>query len=112
MQNRSKADYFNKHLFIRVLCHELGAPAEETPAFTSSMTSEPEQMGGFASSKGEYERTLNGGSPNSDSLKHKGHSPLLPRHRTDTIRSDSQLAKLIRGEAEVSNLIYLFESKK
>lgn len=28
-QTRSKADYYNKHLFLRILCHELGDPDAE-----------------------------------------------------------------------------------
>ncbi|KAJ3722353.1 magnesium transporter [Lentinula raphanica] len=45
-QTRSKVDYYNKHLFLRILCHELGDPdAEpktvESAAFGSTLTGGP-----------------------------------------------------------------------
>src|ERR1700750_1154517 len=45
-QTRSKVDYYAKHLFLRILCHELGDPdAEpkslESAAFGSTSTAVP-----------------------------------------------------------------------
>ncbi|KAG6841577.1 hypothetical protein C0991_009612 [Blastosporella zonata] len=45
-QNRSKADYFSKHLFLRILCHELGSDDEslgstESAAVGSTLTDVP-----------------------------------------------------------------------
>ncbi|KAG6887621.1 hypothetical protein C0992_011444 [Termitomyces sp. T32_za158] len=37
-QTRSKADYYNRHLFLRVLCHVLGQEDETAAARTDSMT--------------------------------------------------------------------------
>ncbi|TFK60816.1 hypothetical protein BDN72DRAFT_828680 [Pluteus cervinus] len=84
-QNRSKADYFSKHLFIRVLCHELGdvqnIPAHQTAAFGSTLTdaprsSSPEAMDTIP--EGKDERTSYS---SSESTKKKG--PLLPHSRRD-----------------------------
>lgn len=46
---RSKADYFTRHLFLRVLCHELGAPEPLIDPTAQAMTdlarsSSPEPM--------------------------------------------------------------------
>jgi len=47
-QNRSKADYYSKHLFLRVLCHELGKggePASSEPAaYGSTLTGVPRSI--------------------------------------------------------------------
>lgn len=46
-QTRSKADYYSKHLFLRVMAHELGDPNEppeptnNSPAFGSTLTDLP-----------------------------------------------------------------------
>ncbi|GLB43551.1 putative corA-like Mg2+ transporter protein [Lyophyllum shimeji] len=46
-QNRSKADYYPKHLFLRVLCHELGngdagaGAGSESAAYGSTLTDAP-----------------------------------------------------------------------
>ncbi|KAJ3782239.1 magnesium transporter [Lentinula aff. detonsa] len=45
-QTRSKVDYYNKHLFLRILCHELGDPngepkTVESAAYGSTLTDGP-----------------------------------------------------------------------
>jgi len=38
-QNRSKADYYSKHLFLRVLCHELAKGEQPGSSHSSHLTS-------------------------------------------------------------------------
>ncbi|KAE9383557.1 hypothetical protein BT96DRAFT_869178 [Gymnopus androsaceus JB14] len=85
-QTRSKADYYNKHLFLRILCHELGDPdAEpkhvESAAIGSTLTEGPRSSSPLPFEDGEgYEllenddKTLFGSLPNSakSTLKTRG----------------------------------------
>lgn len=75
-QTRSKADYYNKHLFLRILCHELGdpdaEPKTESAAFGSTLTDAPRSSSPLPFEDGEgYEmmekddKTLFGSFPNS-----------------------------------------------
>ena len=88
-QNRSKADYFSRHLFIRVLCHELGEvqniPAHQTAAFGSTLTdaprsSSPEPMDTVPEDKEEARTSF---SSSSGSSKNRKKGPLLPHSRRD-----------------------------
>nr|GAT55268.1 magnesium -like protein [Mycena chlorophos] len=94
-QTRSKADYYNQHLFLRVLCHELAtgdeptassmvegstltdAPRSESPApFTEAdQEMEMRDLGEF----GDDDKTLYG---NSTRRSKKG-GPILPTSRSD-----------------------------
>jgi hypothetical protein len=77
---RSKADYYHKHLFLRVLCHALAdeneftverdAPVTDLPRSSSPGPMSMEDERGFNNvvdeSEGDEERTMFGGSaPNS-----------------------------------------------
>jgi hypothetical protein len=90
-QNRSKADYYSKHLFLRILCHELGNPDEpygESAALGSTLTELPrsdspvpyddddlemQELG--KNDFGDDEKTLHGNSTRK--------RPLLPTTRSD-----------------------------
>ncbi|KAJ7510487.1 magnesium transporter [Mycena galericulata] len=95
-QTRSKTDYYSKHLFLRILCHELGDPDEpftSPPAQGSTLTDLPRsdsptpftdndaemEMREFGHGDfGEDEKTLRG----TRSTRRKKR-PLLPTSRTD-----------------------------
>ncbi|KAF8971808.1 magnesium transporter [Flammula alnicola] len=96
-RNRSKADYYTKHLFLRVLCHELVEDDQiffnASGSFTNAPRStSPEPM---STSEAELDEKLNesddaikyGGTPNSGSsiTKRKvfGRNPILPTSRSD-----------------------------
>ncbi|KAJ3865714.1 magnesium transporter [Lentinula novae-zelandiae] len=86
-QTRSKADYYNKHLFLRILCHELGDPdAEpktvESAALGSTLTDAPRSSSPLPFEDGEgYEMLEKNdkawfgnsfGSRKSSTLRHRG----------------------------------------
>lgn len=85
-QTRSKADYYNKHLFLRILCHELGDPDAEpksvdSAALGSTLTDGPRSSSPLPFEDGEgYEmlekddKTLAGSSPSSrmSTLRYRG----------------------------------------
>ncbi|KAJ7760740.1 magnesium transporter [Mycena maculata] len=96
-QTRSKADYYMKHLFLRILCHELDEADEPfattSPAQGSTLTDLPRsdsptpftdndaemEMREFGNgSFGDDEKTLQG----TKSTRRKGR-PLLPTSRSD-----------------------------
>ncbi|KAJ7841367.1 magnesium transporter [Mycena olivaceomarginata] len=96
-QNRSKADYYTKHLFLRILCHELSdsdEPFLSSAAMGSTLTDLPrsESPTPFTDTdadlelremgKGDFgddEKTLRG----TGSRRRKGQGPLLPTSRSD-----------------------------
>ena len=93
--NRSKADYYTKHLFLRVLCHEL-LPEDDAngpPSFTDApRSSSPEPIGEYAPEYDEKEDDpediiKNGGVPSPVSSLRKrqtlGRTPILPTTRGD-----------------------------
>ena len=124
-QNRSKADYYTRHLFLRVLCHELMDDASENgPTHYTQVTdpvlrsASPEPMGNNNEleepdqKKGSEELTENGGSGDSGLLNRRrklGTYPLLPTSRADVKpfyhsnqgKTGSYLAKLISNEIAV-----------
>ncbi|KIK71539.1 hypothetical protein GYMLUDRAFT_186369 [Collybiopsis luxurians FD-317 M1] len=85
-QTRSKADYYAKHLFLRILCHELGDPDAEpktvdSAAFGSTLTDAPRSSSPLPfNEKDAFEmlekddKTLFGSSPSSrkSTLKYRG----------------------------------------
>jgi Mg2+ and Co2+ transporter CorA len=61
-QNRSKADYYSKHLFLRVLCHTLADEDEFVPQFAQNMPSNVTNLPRSASPTtfGEVDRKVHG----------------------------------------------------
>lgn len=126
-QNRSKADYYSKHLFLRILCHELGVPDGEidplhTPAYGSTLIGGPrstsplpieDEDGKVEQSGADDEPTLYGSSPNSTTAKKRGRRPLLPSSMGDLEAmlgdsgSPSRLSKLLRAERAVGTEVLL-----
>jgi len=119
-QNRSKADYYTRHLFLRVLCHELVDDISQngtTSQFTNAARSDsPEPIGEPEvddDMKDLDEATQNGGSANLGSLNKRrsrlGGYPLLPTTRADVKpvyegnqkKANSHLTKLIANEKAV-----------
>ncbi|KDR85830.1 hypothetical protein GALMADRAFT_51400 [Galerina marginata CBS 339.88] len=93
-RNRSKADYYTRHLFLRVLCHEL---ADEHQPFEHSYTNAPRSDspepidppypdGEEGEKLAESETTKFGSGPNSGAgtlIQRRGRSPILPTNRGD-----------------------------
>ena len=108
-QNRSKADYYSKHLFLQVLCHELSDVDENNePSFTDALRStSPEPM-----EEDEEEKLGNGyadeEAPTLPTKKRRRWLPFLPDSRrgleakSDSQDSDSSLAKLLGANRAVS----------
>jgi hypothetical protein len=123
-QNRSKVDYYTKHLFLRVLCHELADDASQngttdhTQITNTVRSASPEPMGNNiepeeSDQMKDYDKlTQNAGPPNSGSLNKRrklGSHPLLPTSRIDVKpiyrgtqeKTGAHLAKLISTERAV-----------
>jgi hypothetical protein len=127
-QNRSKADYYTKHLFLRVLCHELvddasqNGATDHTQVTNTLRTASPEPMDnsveleeGDQKLKDSDEFTRNGGSQNLGSLNKRrklGGYPLLPTSRADVKPVyRGNLTKLISNDNAVGILdFYMFFS--
>ncbi|KAF9011264.1 magnesium transporter [Cyathus striatus] len=112
-QTRSKADYYSRHLFLRVLCHELGEEDEllhpsQTAAYGSTLTAEPDVMEEEEEEENEKimdeERTAYGSTPNpkSSPSRNMRRRPILPTTRNDILgksnTSNSRLAGLMKNE--------------
>ena len=123
-QNRSKADYYTKHLFLRVLCHELvdddsqNGVTNYTQVTNTLRTASPEPMGdsveleeGDKKLKESDEFTQIGGSQNLGSLNKRrksGGYPLLPTSRADVKPIyRGNLTKLISNDKAVGIIIFL-----
>ncbi|KAG6817572.1 hypothetical protein H0H87_006949 [Tephrocybe sp. NHM501043] len=123
-QNRSKADYYNRHLFLRVLCHQLGSDDEPAPtqsaAYGSTLTDGPrsmspaemeEDLGDIEENglKGEDEETMYDSTTMSRGNTLKKRRGILPFFRSaehdvesspaDRQGSQSSLRKLVNGAA-------------
>ncbi|KAJ6546710.1 hypothetical protein DFH09DRAFT_1506386 [Mycena vulgaris] len=109
-QTRSKADYYTKHLFLRILCHELGLHPHRPPALrlADPFTDDDAEMEMRELGKGdlgEDEKTL-AGTANSSRRKRR---PLLPTTRSNLNAWSGPRSRLtelatVRGDAaEVSN---------
>ncbi|KAF8079139.1 magnesium transporter [Lyophyllum atratum] len=120
-QNRSKADYYSKHLFLRVLCHELGKSddlaSSESAAHGSTLTGAPrsvspdplresDELDKEAAEERDGEGDMyNGGiMPNQSTTKKRRRLiPLLPHSQRDVegmrgyTGSSSSLARLMSG---------------
>lgn len=101
--NRSKADYYSRHLFLRVLVHELGDPdaiidPTRAPAHGSTLTGAPRssspepifENGKMEANDAEMammeeEGTVYGSSPNSrkSTARQRRRQPLLPNSKND-----------------------------
>ena len=122
-QNRSKVDYYTKHLFLRVLFHELVHDASQNGAthhtqITNTLrTASPEPMNSVELEEGDQEMkdseepTQNGGSQNLGSLNKRrklGGYPLLPTSRADVKPVyRGNLTKLIYNENAVGIVNFL-----
>ncbi|KAJ7454681.1 magnesium transporter [Mycena latifolia] len=118
-QTRSKADYYTKHLFLRILCHELGDPDEQilssaaegstltelprsdspTPFTDADAEMELREMG--KGDFGEDEKTLRG------TQSTRKRRPLLPTTRSDVSagprhRAQSRVPTARRDTAEIN----------
>ncbi|KAJ7638118.1 hypothetical protein B0H17DRAFT_483785, partial [Mycena rosella] len=94
-QTRSKADYYSRHLFLRILCHELGDPDElvlSSAANGSTLTDLPrsDSPTPFTDDEAEMEmRELGRGDFGEDEKTLRGtqstrkRRPLLPTSRSD-----------------------------
>ncbi|KAJ7352375.1 magnesium transporter [Mycena albidolilacea] len=93
-QNRSKADYYTKHLFLRVLCHELSdsdEPFLSSAAMGSTLTDLPrsESPTPFTDTDADLELREMGKGDFGDDEKtlrgtgSRGKRPLLPTSRSD-----------------------------
>ncbi|KAJ7163946.1 magnesium transporter [Mycena crocata] len=116
-QTRSKADYYTKHLFLRVLCHELGDPDEPynaSAAMGSTLTDLPrsDSPTQFTDDDAEMEmRELGKGDFGDDektlhNSTRRKHRPLLPTTRSDVSTGPrtrlTELASLRDKEADVN----------
>ncbi|KAF6748393.1 magnesium transporter [Ephemerocybe angulata] len=111
-RSRSKADYYTKHLFIRVMCHELGLSDEDSVDVTNvPRSASPEPL---TDEEIEKEVQREGVEMDGDNL-HIGANkpkqsrtrrrPLLPRTFADlpgrTETAQSRLASLIKQDQEL-----------
>lgn len=95
-QNRSKADYFSQHLFVRVLCHELGEEGEviaphHTPAFGSTLVETPRSASPEPFENVETEMD------EEDGLKPRRRKPLLPNSTKDTWSDRTERGRTLLG---------------
>ncbi|KAF6754206.1 magnesium transporter [Ephemerocybe angulata] len=112
-RSRSKADYYSKHLFIRVMCHELGLPDDYPAAITDELRSsspepladeEPEKDGEDQEGP-EFDGDTLRASVSKTKQSTKRRRPLLPRtfadlpSRNDT--AQSRLANLIKQDQDL-----------
>ncbi|KAF9535631.1 magnesium transporter [Crepidotus variabilis] len=106
-RTRSKADYYTRHLFMRVLCHQLGEAelrnAHNVYKTERSSSPEPIEVLDDEMDKGDEDRTKFN-SP--DSTFKEPSSGILPTHRKEvtinSVQSDgpNSLSKLLRKEKE------------
>ncbi|RDB29445.1 Cobalt/magnesium transport protein CorA [Hypsizygus marmoreus] len=118
-QNRSKADYYSKHLFLRILCHELGSEDEsveptQSAAYGSTLTGVPRSHSPEPISEEEDIDTKEhveddvtvANVSNQSTMKKRRRMPLLPNSQRDLEamlgpdggdgnRSHSSLARLM-----------------
>ncbi|KAJ3506540.1 hypothetical protein NMY22_g17217 [Coprinellus aureogranulatus] len=107
---RSKADYYSKHLFLRVICHELRDPNDTSPRHYAPgpRVASPEPMESPEYDKVPLEESADGETLHASYSKSRNSTarrrPLLPRTNGDlpnkqgTVRS--QLASLLEKEKE------------
>ena len=101
---RSKADYYARHLFLRVLCHELATDDEPSPIGVQSQA-----LDGIGDEE-EYDEDVSEELRNGDPLTRK--LSILPTHLREarTARRD-QLRKLLLKEKAVFQSILIFVQK-
>jgi hypothetical protein len=92
---RSKADYYPRHLFLRVLCHELAT--DDEPTFIGVQSQAPD---GMDDEEDLYDEDISDESRNGEPLVRK--SSILPTHLREarTTRRDL-LRKLLLKEKAV-----------
>lgn len=101
-QNRSKAEYYPQHLFLHIVCHELGnGPAtsdDDDNDYTGTRTSSPVPMSDFnpsekAEAASETDAPLSLKSGGFNKMKPLGKNSLLPVSRVDIkeVVEDKQL---------------------
>ncbi|KAJ3563082.1 hypothetical protein NP233_g9173 [Leucocoprinus birnbaumii] len=96
---RSKADYYARHLFLRVLCHEISEHDKDDENVVippgALRSSSPEPMDRKMSDEGDIlHETV---SPKREKRRPR---PLLPFHRGDNERTATQLLRLIASETK------------
>ena len=114
-RTRSKADYYTRHLFLRVLCHKLGKddPDANGPnVLHPDRTASPEPLDPIDEDLKEDE-TNRKSRGSEGSLKHR---PILPTSRNDvkhnsvsSADSPNSLSTLIMKESAVRQIISISE---
>lgn len=113
---RSKADYYLKHLFLRVLCHELGElNAEDENVFTARdapRSSSPEPM---EKSVMDDEKTLHetiSSVPQPHAPPRKRRRNILPFHREDVMNASNHLLQLVQNENKRKSRVRQRDARK
>ncbi|PFH49792.1 hypothetical protein AMATHDRAFT_48399 [Amanita thiersii Skay4041] len=108
-QTRSKADYYMKHLFLRVLCHELNGQSESRWLTGKPRSSSPEPL--YRDNSPNLDEKLasdDGGGSRDDSYPQSRQStgrrmPLLPTHWREARQPHNKnavLSKLLKAEKQ------------
>lgn len=107
-ESRSKADYYTKHLFLRVMCHELCEPGEEHVATTlrsESPAGLDSDENGFGEGKTDFDGETLQASVSKSRNSTVRRRPILPRTFADVPTrqdsSQSQLAQLMQKDRKV-----------
>lgn len=104
-QTRSKADYYTKHLFLRVLCHQLSEHDIEDenifiPYLPRSASPEPiPEKGTLDEEKTLHETPSPDPQPHTSRRKRRRH--ILPFHRDDVSGGSNHLFRLMQMENNV-----------
>ncbi|KAF9444027.1 magnesium transporter [Macrolepiota fuliginosa MF-IS2] len=107
-QNRSKADYYVRHLFLRILCHQLSeTDIDDENMFIAHMprSASPEP---FEKSVLDEEKTLPGDSSPSPKpqVSRRKRKSVLPMHRHDIHSRPTQLSRLVEKEGQKRSAAY------
>lgn len=110
-ESRSKADYYTKHLFLRVMCHELCEPGEEHVATTlrsESPAGLDSDENGFGEGKTDFDGETLQASVSKSRNSTVRRRPILPRTFADVPTrqdsSQSQLAQLMQKDRKMRDV--------
>jgi hypothetical protein len=99
---RSKADYYSRHLFLRVLCHDLAADDQSRPAEVDTQSLDISEISSLEGEEVISDESKNGDPLANSNLKQRKFS-ILPTHFREArtgYRGD-QLRKLLMNEKAV-----------